>query len=329
MSKIEWLSMPGYKPQVWNPVTGCTKVSAGCKNCYAINMSRRLSGIEQTKGKYAGTVDRTNWTGEVFMHFEELERPYTWKKPRMVFVNSMSDLFHEQVAYGFQSDVLWTIKINPKHIFLILTKRPERMQIIVNKIIDEWNGGKPIPNLWLGVSAENQDTANDRIPHLLQTQAAVRFVSCEPLLGAIDFYDIVVDGQYYQTLKGFGNITPTSGTKIDWVIVGGESGKDARPMHPDWARSIRDQCASAGVPFFFKQWGEWMPHKFATASPKYRNIGQFSDYQHGFVEGEMTNEEWLPNRNIQNMIKVGKAHSGHRLDGTEHFNWPKPRTLEP
>lgn len=327
MSKIEWLSMPGYKPQVWNPVTGCTKVSAGCKNCYAINMSRRLSGIEQTKGKYAGTVDRTNWTGEVFMHWEELERPAKWKKPRMVFVNSMSDLFHEQVGVLFINAVLEAISQNRDHIFLILTKRPERMQVIVNRYITKYCHGEIIPNLWLGVSAENQDTANDRIPHLLKTQAAVRFVSCEPLLGAIDLQ--MVD-EYKQFWMPEQSDRLEGCSYIDWVIVGGESGKDARPMHPDWARSIRDQCASAGVPFFFKQWGEWRNGSLLTLESKYKHeiiLRNGSRYKEPLDKPNIleTLSEWN-NNNPCMMAKTGKQLSGHRLYGTEHFNWPKPRT---
>lgn len=238
MTKIEWTE------QTWNPVTGCTKISAGCKHCYAEYMAKRLQAMGQEKYK--------NGFG-ITLHPAALENPLSWRKPRIVFVNSMSDLFHEDVPNEFITKVLWTIKRAHWHTFQVLTKRADRMMALMTEIgrvnaprgDDFW----PIPNLWLGVSVENQQAADERIPHLLRTPAAVRFLSCEPLLGDIDL-DFSAIGIGLEQ-DGHGNSAILGG--IDWVICGCESGPNARPMNPDWARSLRDQCQSAGVAFFLKQ----------------------------------------------------------------------------
>lgn len=203
VTKIEWAT------EVWNPVTGCTKVSAGCKNCYAERMSKRFG-----------------WPWEVTLHHDRLDNPLHWRKPRRVFVCSMGDLFHEDVSDLFICKVMDIVQKCPQHTFLVLTKRAKRMS--------QWpvEGSQGIiSNLWLGVSVEDCDRLG-RIDTLRDTPAAVRFISFEPMLG--DVGEVNLDG-------------------IGWVICGGESGPGARPMNIEWARSLKDQCVYAGVPFFFKQ----------------------------------------------------------------------------
>ncbi len=222
-TKIEWTD------ETWNPVTGCTKISTGCKNCYAERMAKRLAG----RFGYPEAPHQF----DVTLHFDRLGDPLKWrKKPRMVFVCSMGDLFHPKVPDDFIMRVFRIMgRSNAnRNIFQILTKRPERMRDWVNEyVVDYDNRPAPFKNIWLGVTAENQETADLRIPTLLDTPAAVRFVSAEPLLGPIN-------------LDNWAKI-------VDWVIVGGESGNGFREMDPEWARSIKRQCAEANVPFFMKQ----------------------------------------------------------------------------
>jgi len=261
---IEWTDA------TWNPLRGCTRVSEGCRNCYAERVAARFSGPGQP---YAGLAERTakgpRWTGKVALIESALDQPLRWRKPRRIFCNSMSDLFHEDAPDEWIDRVFAVMALAPQHQFQVLTKRPERMQAYLSNphvgvnwfnatdcvlgMPDMWpydglaRDLGPLPNVWLGTSVEDQPTADARIPHLLATPAAVRFVSAEPLLGPVN----VESG-----LPG-----PRVGGKpcIHWLIVGGESGPGARPMEADWVRSLRDQCAAAGVPFFFKQWGAWVP----------------------------------------------------------------------
>jgi protein gp37 len=237
-STIEWTDA------TWNPVTGCTKVSPGCDHCYAERITNRFGG--------PGAFDT------VVLHPERLTMPLHWKKPRMVFVNSMSDLFHDDVPDEFIRDVFVKMEVCTEHTFQILTKRPGRMASLLGRWKREWETAErmpttipriPLPNIWLGTSVEDQKWADVRVPKLLETPAAVRFLSCEPLLGPIDF-EFLGELELPADVDG----APYAGG-IDWVIAGGESGPDARPMHPDWARSLRDQCIEAEIPFFFKQWG--------------------------------------------------------------------------
>ncbi|MGB2866292.1 MAG: phage Gp37/Gp68 family protein [Sedimentisphaerales bacterium] len=210
-SKIEWTE------STWNPVTGCTKISDGCKNCYAERMALRL--------KAAGSPNYAKGF-QVTLHEHALEIPLRWKQPRTIFVNSMSDLFHKDVPFDFISKVFDVMHRATLHRFQILTKRSERLLELSARL--SWP-----ENVWMGVTVENAD-CTFRIGHLKQTDAAIKFISFEPLLGLIPNID----------LEG-----------IDWVIVGGESGPKARPMEPEWATNIRDQSLDACVPFFFKQWG--------------------------------------------------------------------------
>jgi protein gp37 len=210
-SKIEWTE------STWNPVTGCTKISTGCKNCYAERMAKRLQAMGQPN--YVNGF-------EVTCHPETLKMPYKWKKPQMIFVNSMSDLFHNEVPASFIDEIFFTMNETPWHTYQVLTKRAGRLKVISKRL--NWT-----PNIWMGVTVETADHMN-RIDHLRQVPAAVRFLSLEPLLGPLPNLNL---------------------TGINWVIVGGESGPGARPMKKEWAEDLRDQCLSANVPFFFKQWG--------------------------------------------------------------------------
>jgi len=210
-SAIEWTE------STWNPVTGCTKVSPGCANCYAERMARRLQAMGQRNYRNGF---------EVTLHEHALELPLQWKRPQVIFVNSMSDLFHEQVPLDFVKRVFAVMRKADWHVFQVLTKRSLRLAECASEL--EWPR-----NVWAGVSVENQDYTY-RIDHLRQTDALVKFLSFEPLIGPI---------------------TDVNLTAIDWVIVGGESGPGARPMKEHWALDIRYRCSAAGVPFFFKQWG--------------------------------------------------------------------------
>jgi len=256
-SAIEWTDA------TWNPVRGCTRVSPGCGGpgkaggCYAERIAARFSGPGQP---FEGFAERkggeARWTGKVALIEDMLAVPLRWSKPRRIFVNSMSDLFHEHLPDGAIDQVFAMMALCPQHTFQVLTKRPERMRDYLSD-----QDPMPLPNVWLGVSAEDQARADERIPLLLETPAAVRFVSCEPLLGPIDLINLDHTGaQRKDQAHGISALWRAAAeiglrTMLDWVICGGESGPVARPMHPDWARSLRDQCQAAGVPFFFKQWG--------------------------------------------------------------------------
>jgi len=305
-SPIEWTET------TWNPVTGCTKVSPGCAHCYAERMAKRLKamGVEKYRHGFGVTC-----------HPETLKEPLKWKKPRKVFVCSMGDLFHEDVPDKFIDKVFAVMALCPQHTFQVLTKRIDRMAEYLKDQLDgagrhhfpawgcwcsemaTWasvSGARDyeatdedplgtyyiydelmqatykgyLPNVWLGTSVENADYLS-RIDDLLECPAAVRFVSAEPLLGPLDLSSLGCTGSL---------------PMVDWVIVGGESGTGARPMHPDWVRDIRNQCVEAGVPFFFKQWGEWLPVK---------------------------------SRDVGHWLKAGKKKAGRLLDGREWSEEPR------
>ncbi len=310
-TKIEWAE------KVWNPVTGCTKISSGCKNCYAERMSKRL----------AGRAGYPEDGFKVTLHPDKLEEPLRWKKPSRIFVCSMGDLFHEDVPFAFIDRVIDTIYKCPQHTFLILTKRPHFMKEYFEQI-----GLRN--NIWLGTSIEDQKTADERIPLLLQTPAAKRFVSYEPALGPVDFTNIMPVSlrpthphdplMFYDALRGHCKASDNIGLpKLDWIIMGGESGPGARPMHPDWARSVRDQCKAAGTPFFFKQWGEWAP----TMDVEYLNTTTRKTEVHEseLKEGYPHKYIMLNNKRIfvkDRMFRVGKARAGCLLDGKEHKERP-------
>lgn len=311
-SKIEWTDA------TWNPVIGCTKVSPGCDHCYAIRTAHRMAENPHPAiaAAYGGTESGGEWTGRVNLLGDRLDQPLRWTKPKRIFVNAQSDLFHDNVPDEFIAEVFAVMAVTPRHTFQVLTKRHGRMRSLlssiafgssvrsrINDILDngaqwppEWEPeghdlAWPLPNVWLGVSVENQRWADIRVRELLGTPAAVRFLSCEPLLGPVDLAraiepNFAVSG--WKDLSG-----------LDWVIVGGESGPGARPMQPEWARSLRDQCTAAGVAFHFKQWGEWAP------DAAYDDRGQLVDAQ--------SNES---------MTRVGKKAAGRDLDGHTWDEYP-------
>ncbi len=319
-SKIEWTDA------TWNPVTGCTKVSQGCKHCYAERLAPRVFAgqtveVDTTPPAHPemkASAFRPRDFTDVRCHPERLDAPLRWRTPRRIFVNSMSDLFHQDVPDEFILQVFDVMRqcenghafklrrLVPQHTFQILTKRPARMLDFCTRLRFAQNDGrglylaKKLPHngfnpmtalrhVWLGVSVEDQATADERIPLLLQTPAAVRFLSCEPLLGPISFEGCWVDHKNPAVHENWLE-------RLNWVIAGGESGPGARPTHPDWIRSLRDQCAALGVPFFFKQWGEWAP-----PIPE-------GDVPAGALEGRM--------------YRVGKRHAGRILDGRTHDEYP-------
>lgn len=218
-SAIEWTDT------TWNPVTGCTKISAGCDNCYAERFSERFRGV-------TGHPFRTGF--DLTLRPERLLQPFAWKRPRMIFVNSMSDLFHKEIPHSYIASVFDTMERADWHIYQVLTKRSSLMQKFINT---RYKDRRVPPHIWLGVSVENAQ-ATSRIRHLRKANATMRFLSIEPLIAPVGAIDLA---------------------NIDWVIVGGESGWRARPMKPEWALDIRDQCLEAGVAFFFKQWGGRSP----------------------------------------------------------------------
>jgi protein gp37 len=300
-TKIDW------SDYVWNPILGCSRVSEGCRNCYAEAIAGRFRNSTAYDGLTQIVNGRPVWSGQIRETRTMLE-PMKWKKPKRVFVNSMSDLFHENVSDELRDRIFAVMALCPQHTFQVLTKRPERMLAYCSNpgtrrrvgiaIVDltqkmrigpsglilplchrpdstdeeprmwaEW----PLPNVWLGVSVENQAAAHGRIPLLLRTPAAMRFISAEPLLGPIDFSELVMpDGDHFTSLYNDGE-----GGGVDWVIVGGESGHNARPMDPDWARSLRDQCAAAGVAFWMKQMGSVYGEHKGKELPDDLNIKQF------------------------------------------------------
>lgn len=358
---IEWTQRPGTKGETWNPTTGCNKLSAGCKHCYAEVMHKRLQAMGQAKYQQ-------DFSAGVVTHADTLSIPLKWKQPRTVFVNSMSDLFHADVPFAFIDQVFAVMALCPQHTFIILTKRPERMaeymntgnarydqrHTVVQTAVDDsesWNNSPipeddhaplirdwPLPNVWLGTSVEDQATADARILHLLKCPAAVRFLSCEPLLGPVDLKVAPLhqwpNGEYWLPNKDEADDWKYHMHRmggIHWVIAGGESGPKARPMHPDWARSLRDQCKVAGVPFFFKQWGEWVGGQFDRRKAK-------MICQEGTVLNQMNGGRifWCnpgaPKMHLWDeadhywtnaSAKVGKARAGRLLDGVEHNEFPK------
>lgn len=279
MSRIEWTE------RTWNPIVGCSVVSPGCTNCYAMKMAARIERMSPGLAHYLGLTQQSKagpvWTGKVALSESALLEPLRRRRPTTYFVNSMSDLFHESIPDEWIDRVFAVMAEAPQHTFQVLTKRARRMREYVGDmqpwshrvsairkatspilafVNDQTRAIRfPLPNVWLGVSAEDQTRADERIPDLLATPASVRFVSAEPLLGPIDFTRIgLSDREKAAVTTGF-YVDATVGhaqhgiPRLDWIIVGGESGPNARPMHPAWARSIRDQCVAARVAYFFKQ----------------------------------------------------------------------------
>lgn len=345
-TSIEWTD------RTWNPVRGCSIVSSGCTNCYAMKQAHRFSAPGQP---YAGLTRMSAggpvWTGRAVEVGHALFEPLGWAKPARVFVNSMSDLFHEDISDLFIADVFAVMAYARHHTFQVLTKRPGRMaRLLASTDFAEWFDASlplaqeaaeqafgrrgqfdplarrrddirafepalPLANVWLGVSVEDQLAADMRIPEILRTPAAVRWISAEPLLGAVDCRPWLREStsslDYWQRV---GHDAPHGAAdRLDWVVCGGESGPGSRPMHPDWARSLRDQCQAAGVPFFFKQWGDWQQIQYVNESngaPLLRLAG--------------------PDKNVIivepgpiNMIRAGKRATGRELDGRTWDEFPE------
>lgn len=353
MTTIEWTE------KTWNPLVGCSITSPGCKRCYAMSMAARIERMNPELEHYRGLTEPSAagpvWTGTVRQAPEHiLTEPLRRKKPTTWFVNSMSDLFHKDFPRSWVEIVFAVMALTPQHTYQVLTKRSDLMMDFICHA-DEGDtidgiateaarltgspcaagaveaAGWPLKNVWLGVSAERQQEADARVPDLLATPAAVRFVSAEPLLGPVDFKPWLRPTKC-ATCSGSGSIEAWGGypggqqcpdcengsgarrSRLSWVIVGGESGPSARPMHPDWARSIRDQCAAAGVPFFFKQWGAhaWTPDAVCyTDAPRWGR-------EQGFARGT----HFEHHSSGHTSFRVGKARAGRLLDGREHNDMP-------
>lgn len=350
-TKIEWCGRPGRRGRVWNIVTGCTPASEGCRNCYAARMSKRLAG---RCGYPADDPFR------VTLHPDKLDDPFHWKKPSDVFVDSMGDLFHADVPDSFIIEAFARMWWAPEHTFIILTKRPDRMPDLMPLIeadlrqreqtlaeLDEptpltW----PLPNVWLIASVENQEAADRRVRDLLRTPAAVHGVSCEPLLGLTELDNICTAG----TREGTGEFINALSLEewseaearaemgegflptLDWVIAGGETGPGARPAHPEWFRSLRDQCKAAGVPFFFKSFGDWKPigqMEDGECDALYHPAPQRDSEAARCCKVETTvlqldgsqRREWPLGAML--MFRVGKKRAGRVLDGREYSEFPE------
>lgn len=366
-SAIEWTDA------TWSPTLGCTKVSPGCDNCYAIKTVHRLSFNPNPKIHEAAeglTAYRPGhgvvWTGAVRTLPDRLDLPLTWRKPRMIFVDSQSDLFHDHVPDEFIARVFAVMGATPRHTYQVLTKRHGRMRSLLSSdefrrlvkdkhsemqlggvvpyrplVINVW----PLPNVWLGVSVEDQKRADIRVPALLDTPAAVRWLSCEPLLGPVDvsfwFEDddaectctrYVVDYSdperfHPSNIDREDNPTCRMHHPLNWVVAGGESGPGARPMHPDWARSLRDQCTAAKVPYHFKQWGAWSGIE-AGGHSAFDYVTDDDRCQVVDMQGQVRGRPW-PGWAIQDgtrdaavMRRYSKKDAGRVLDGRTWDEFP-------
>lgn len=347
-SSIEWTDAS------WNPIRArvidiqndgsgkerigwhCEHISDGCRNCYAEAFNRRLGTGREFKPGERFRDDKIGYSnGEVKLFLDEtmLTQPLRWKKPRKIFVCSMTDAFADFVTDEMLDKMFAVMALAPQHTFQVLTKRAKRMRhwfaggreradtvgLAMLTLVDRIPYGHrqvpwPLPNVWLGVSAERQQEADERIPELLATPASVRFVSLEPLLGPIDLHEVIPEPLSYSHAHGFNG--------IDWVIVGGESGRHARSMHPDWPRAVRDQCAAAGVAFFFKQWGEWAP-----SAPEDAKGNPHSGWQAIAAHPHVARaSELYPDAGAKFVARVGKKAAGRLLDGVEHNEFPKVPT---
>jgi protein gp37 len=362
---IEWTDA------TWNPITGCSVVSAGCKHCYAMKLAgTRLQHHPSRAGLTVETKAGPVWNGQVRLNEAWLDQPLRWRRPRRIFVCAHGDLFHENVPDQWIDAVFAVMCLAPQHSFQVLTKRADRMRAYctsshtLGRVLklatdalaadgevmaynhDDGLTGILLPNVWLGVSVEDQAAADERIPLLLQTPAAVRWVSAEPLLGPVRLPPAWVRPQ-----RGCGGTTggvhhhdEFCSPRLDWVVAGGESGTGARPMHPDWARSLRDQCAEAGVPFMFKQWGAWGQY---VNEDHYTHGGE-EKHAHAWVDRDtaISGLCWLddddggwsnwtgdpPMINAEDLAPTvavmghfGKKAAGRLLDGVLHDAYPEAR----
>lgn len=365
-TKIEWADA------TVNAVNGCSVVSPGCTNCYAMRLAgTRMKHHPTREGLTIDSKAGPVWNGQVRLHELALLQPLKWKRPRRIFWNAHGDLFHPAVPDEWIDRVFAVCALTPQHTHMILTKRSARMReymadagVVTLRVamtdinreaqrhsVETLYRTWPLPNVWLGVSVEDQARADERIPDLLATPAAVRFLSCEPLLGPVNLLTINRGNRItLDALRGWHStsltfaladgcppsepmpILPRQLPRINWVIVGGESGPGARPMHPDWARSIRDQCAGAGVPFHFKQWGDWGPsatqlyaRSESAGTLKTMRISASTDRS---LNGQTVHHAYpasIPADGMVNgwtMWRTGKARAGRLLDGIEHNGLP-------
>lgn len=345
-TKIEWTDA------TWNPIRGCSMArgseTGGCLNCYAAREAVRYTGEGMPyEGLARMTANGPRWTGRIRVldDPDHLLHPLRWQRPRLVFVNSMSDLFHESLPFAAVDKIVGVMSLAAQHTFQVLTKRPERMaeylstpgrSDTVARAMLQVTGGQvmmdrwPLPNVWWGVSAENQQTLDDRMPHVIRAMPnmKVAWLSAEPLLGPLDL------------TRWLPHERETSQTRsewypgLDWVVAGGESGPNARPANPAWFRTIRDQCAARGVPFLFKQWGEWAPvvwharHEVGGVRDLYRTqAGDVVALKPPLIEGATVvhfppkpGENWRQAGG--NVGKVGKKAAGRLLDGVVHDGYP-------
>ena len=335
-SSIEWTDA------TWNIITGCTLVDEGCRHCYAAHLITSWPAIGNHPSRKGlarkNAAGESKFTGEVRFNEQWLDQPLRWRKPRKIFVCAHGDLFHESVPDEWLDKIFAVMALAPQHTFQVLTKRPGqaraylsanpgiRIRSVMQQIKPQaiirmdW----PLPNIWLGTSISDQASADLRIPQLLDCPASVRFVSAEPLLGPVDLRHIVpnfIEAHFCTiacTARGDQECCKHL-PGIDWVIVGGESGPHARPMHPDWARQIRDQCEAAGVPFLFKQWGEWAPSTEEEARGNPRS-GWRTLVGHPHVPRA---SELYPENGAAFIEHKGKKRTGRLLDGVTHNDFPK------
>lgn len=347
-TKIEWTEATA------NVINGCSVLSPGCTNCYAMRLAgTRMKHHLTREGLTIATKAGPVWNGTTRFHEPALQQVLRWQRGRMIFWNAHGDMFHDSVPDEWIDRCFAAMALTPQHKHQVLTKRSARMReycnephtpmriarVIVDMLIAEperfapaieagtWpvitigevedpdniTVAWPLPNVWKGVSVEDQTRADERIPDLLATPAAVRWISAEPLLGPVDLTSLC-NGFYFRNSltgqrwhdapeNGFANASDMNGGKIDWVVAGGESGPNARPMHPGWARSIRDQCAAVDVPFFFKQWGEFEAHSSPNAK---------------WADGTAVPSDLEPVR----FERIGKKRAGRLLDGVQHDGYP-------
>ena len=369
-SKIEWTD------STWPITTGCRKVSPGCDHCYAARLAAtRLRGHPDYAGVAKMYASGPDFTGLVRLVEHRLNWPMRWRDPRMIFICSQSDLLWDEVPDWFIAKALAVVRLTRRHTFQLLTKRHARLRALLSspdfqRAVDDatydlardetmpltkaqrrdvlarevpfaW----PIPNLWVGVSVEDQHWADIRIPVLLDTPAAVRWISAEPLLGHIDLRQVGRDGRRFSAIDvSYDQDTAQPGRRLDWVVAGGESGPDARPMHPDIPRALRDQCADAGVAFLFKQWGDYLPAPIfdaptfaggrafvhptrgGTSAVMIREVGPSGTFRSGVTRplepGDVTQGGVMLLDADTVAVRVGKKAAGRELDGQVHDGYP-------
>lgn len=355
-SKIEWLARAGTKPATWNPIralsrisgkagTHCERASEGCRYCYA------EAGYNQRFGTGLSYTHQTRDKIVTYLDENTLAKPLHWRSSRTIFVCSTSDIFGDWVPDDMIDRIFAIAALCPQHTFIFLTKRAARMQAYFDTRTDNreecigaealsFSDGEhcgivelPLPNVWLGVSAETQKTADERIPHLLNTPAAIRFVSCEPMLGKVDLRPYLWSSNSLDNPSPFPmmngprrNEAIVPAELLHWVICGGESGPHARPMHPDWVSSLRNQCDEAGVPFFFKSWGEWKcVYDRDRDDPDWRRC---SDIKRASPKGQWLNLDGGTGFHGERVIRVdrvGKSATKKLLAATHHHAWPEVR----